>query len=312
MILSVSRRTDIPAFYTPWFLNRLRERFVPVRNPMNPRRVSRISLSPDVLDGIVFWTKNPLPLLPHLGELGDIPFYFQFTLTSYGRDIEPGVPSKNDFLVPALREIAETYGKERVVWRYDPILLSPRYTVEYHIRYFRALAEKFADSTDLCTISFLDTYRNSEKRFAPQGIRPPDPDEIDVLLTAFAEISRDTGITIKTCAEDGDYSAYGIGHAACIDKERLEKISARALRLLRDKNQRSACGCYESIDIGAYNTCPHGCIYCYANYIPSTVAKNHAAHDPLSPLLFGSLSEKDIVTGRKCVSCCADSQIGLE
>lgn len=311
MILSVSRRTDIPAFYTPWFLNRMRAGFVLARNPMNPHRVSRIPLSPDVLDGIVFWTKNPVPLLPHLGELGDIPFYFQFTLTSYGRDIEPGVPSKNDVLVPALREIAKTYGRERVVWRYDPILLSPKYTVDWHIRYFRALAEKLADSTELCTISFLDYYRNSGKRFSPHGIRTPESDEMDELLTAFAGIARKNGISIQTCAEDGDYSAYGIGHAACIDKDRLERIGGHSLSLTRDKNQRSACGCFESIDIGAYNTCPHGCVYCYANYIPTTVSKNQAAHDPLSPLLFGTIGEGDIITERKCVSCRADGQISF-
>ncbi|MBQ4354061.1 MAG: DUF1848 domain-containing protein [Clostridia bacterium] len=302
MILSVSRRTDIPAFFSPWFFRRLNEGFVLVRNPMNPHRISRVPLTPDVLDGIVFWTKNPVPMLPYLEKLTSVPFYIQCTLTSCGQDLEPGVPSKSDVLIPALCEIASVYGKERTVWRYDPILLSPKYTVDYHIRYFAKMAQRLAGTTTLCILSFLDLYRHSDKRFSPHGIRPPDQKEIGILLTEFMRISRETGIALRTCAEEGDYSAYGILPASCIDKERLERIGGHSLSVPKDKNQRPACACDESIDIGAYNTCPHGCVYCYANYIPSAVSKNRALHDPSSPLLFGAVGEDDIITDRKCRS----------
>ena len=142
MIISASRRTDIPNYYSEWFFNRIKEGYVLVRNPMNISQVSKISLSPDVVDGIVFWTKNPLPILDRLEELREYTYYFQFTLTPYGKDVEPNVPSKNDLIIPSFRKLSERIGKERVVWRYDPILFNDKYTMDYHIKYFKALAAK--------------------------------------------------------------------------------------------------------------------------------------------------------------------------
>ena len=162
MIISASRRTDIPAYYADWFYNRIREGFVCVRNPMNFHQVSRISLSPDVVDGIVFWTKNPLPLMSRLEELREYPFYFQFTLTPYGKDVEPGVPSKNDVILPAFQELSRRIGPERVIWRYDPILFTDRYTMDYHITFFSQLARRLESYTRKCIISFVDLYRNTQ------------------------------------------------------------------------------------------------------------------------------------------------------
>lgn len=302
VILSVSRRTDIPALYMPWFMNRLREGFVLVRNPMNPRNVSRIPLGDDVLDAIVFWTKNPTGLYGHLDEISRIPFMIQFTMTSYGRDIEPNVPSKNDVLIPLFRKIAEKYGSERLVWRYDPILISPKYTVDYHIRYFTKMARLLEGATDQCTISFLDYYRGTEKRLSPMGIRAPEKHEIEEILASVSKSARECGITVRTCSENGDYSAYGVEHASCIDKARLERITGCPLGIVRDKNQRTDCGCFESIDIGAYNSCSNGCAYCYANYSPSVIPKNRAMHDENSPLLFGCIGEEDRISDRVCRS----------
>ena len=161
MIVSASRRTDIPAYYSEWFFRRLEAGFVCVRNPRNPHQVSEIPLSPDVIDGIVFWTKNPIPMLPYLDRLRDYPYYFQFTLNPYGTDIERNVPSKNNIVIPAFQRLSSEIGKARVVWRYDPILLTEKYSMEYHITYFRLLADRLADYTEKCTVlSLIHIYKH--------------------------------------------------------------------------------------------------------------------------------------------------------
>ncbi len=250
MIISASRRTDIPAYYTEWFFNRLREGYVLTRNPMNFHQISKISLSPDVVDAIVFWTKNPTPMLLRLNELKDYPFYFQFTLTPYGPEIETGLPSKNQVIIPSFQRLAGEIGRERVVWRYDPIFFSEQYSMEYHCRYFRVLASKLSPYTEKCTVSFLDLYRNTERNLKPFGFVPDDLKRQTELLERFAEIAREYGIALDTCAEVQDFGHLGIGHAHCIDKERIERIGGSKLKVGRDNNQRGACGCVSSIDIG--------------------------------------------------------------
>ena len=303
MIISASRRTDIPAYYSEWFWNRLREGYVLVRNPMNPHRVSRIALSSDVVDGIVFWTKNSIPMMDKLDALRDYPFYIQFTLTPYEKDVECALPPKREVLIPALRRLSEWIGKERIVWRYDPILLNDKYTVDHHIRTFRSMCDSLSGYTDACTISFLDLYRNMRGRIDPLGIRPPTAGQADEIACRFAEIAREYDLLINTCAEDGDYSRWGIGHGACIDADRLSRIGGVPLKVGRDKNQRSSCGCAESIDIGTYHTCANGCVYCYANHSPSLTARSIAAYDPLSPLLCGKITEEDVISEREMKSC---------
>lgn len=299
MIISASRRTDIPAYYADWFFRRLKEEYVLVRNPMNPHRVSRISLSPDVVDGIVFWTKNPTPMIDRLDTLRDYAYYFQFTLTPYGEDVEQNLPSKWKVLIPAFRHLSEKIGAARVVWRYDPILIHEHYTVQYHIDVFRWMCDRLAGCTDTCIISFLDLYRNIKSRIVPLGIRPPTADETEEIAGSFAETAREYGILINTCAEDGDCSRYGIGHSACIDAERLSRIGGIPLVIGRDKNQRGACGCVESIDIGTYHTCANGCVYCYANHSHALVARSTAAYDPASPVLCSQITETDVIAERE-------------
>ncbi len=303
MIISASRRTDIPSFYSEWFFQRLKEQYVLVRNPVNPHLISRISLSPDVVDGIVFWTKNPLPMLDRLSELEKYPFYFQFTLTAYGKDIEPNLPSKNTVIIPAFQQLSRRIGKHRVIWRYDPIFFNEVYTMEYHCRYFRVLASKLGAFTEKCTVSFLDPYKSIAKSIQSLKIQAETEKQQYELLQRFSRIAQNAGITIDTCAEPADFSNLGIPHACCIDRQRLERIGQWKLSLGKDPNQRKECGCISSIDIGAYNTCKSGCLYCYANSAPGLVIKNTQNHNPLLPLLFGQIGTNDIVKDRKMKSC---------
>lgn len=310
MILSASRRTDIPTHYSDWFYNRIKEGFVYVRNPMNIHQIGKIALSPDVVDGIVFWTKNPSPMIDRLDELRDYICYFQFTLNAYGKDVEPNVPSKNDIVIPSFQKLSQKIGKDKVVWRYDPILFNENYTMEYHIKYFKILVDKLAGYTEKCTVSFLDLYRNTQRNTAQLGIVNPTFQQKKGLMQQFSEIAKAAGIYIDTCAEDIDLSKFEIRHAHCIDKERFERLGDYKLTVEKDKNQRPECGCIASIDIGAYNTCKNGCLYCYANFSQNTVSKNYSLHDPNSPLLFGTVTDIDVIKVRD-VKSCKDYQMNI-
>ena len=302
MIISASRRTDIPTYYSEWFFNRLREGDVLVRNPMNARQISRISLSPEAVDGIVFWTKNPVPMLSRLGELEPYPYYFQFTLTAYGRDVEPNLPGKNGVLIPAFQELSRMAGRERVVWRYDPIFLSDRYTVEYHCRYFRVLAAKLGEYTEKCTVSFLDFYRSTARNMRSLHIREMTAAQQREMMERFSEIAGEYGLYIDTCSEAISLEDLGISHANCVDRERLERIGGYRLKVGRDRTQRKECGCAASVDIGAYDTCGNGCLYCYATDSPPRAAERVRAHRPDSPILFGTVGPEDVIREREAVS----------
>lgn len=310
MIISASRRTDIPSFYSDWLYNRLKEKYVLVRNPMNAHQVSRIDLSPDVVDAIVFWTKNPVPMMKRLDELADYNYYFQFTLSAYGPEVETNLPSKNKVIIPGFQRLSQEIGKERVVWRYDPIFFSEQYTMEYHCRYFKVLASKLGGYTEKCTVSFLDLYRNTERNMRPLNLIRDTYQMQMELLERFVEIAREYGLSIDTCAETNDFTQVGVGRASCIDRERIERIGGFRLNVDKDTNQRAACGCVSSIDIGAYNTCQNGCLYCYANYIRGIVSENYGRHNPRSPLLFGEIGERDVIKERK-VKSLAESQMRL-
>ena len=297
MIISASRRTDIPNYYSDWFYNRIKEGFVYVRNPFNYRQITKISLSPDVTDGIVFWTKNPIPMLNRLEEIKNFPYYFQFTLNSYGGDIEPNVPPKNEIIIPAFIKLSEKIGRERIVWRYDPIFLTEKYNILYHTRKFAETAEKLAPYTDKCTISFLDLYRNIKSDVKAVNIRVPDNDEIFEIAEKFSEIAESFNLKIDTCAEKINLEKFGIGHARCVDAERFLKIAGYNLDVKKDKNQRAECGCAESVDIGLYNSCLNGCKYCYASRGASCLEINKQS-DVSSPLLSGKVGFEDFVNER--------------
>lgn len=302
MIISASRRTDIPAYYSEWFFNCIKEGYAFVRNPMNLQQISKVNLSSDVVDAIVFWTKNPTPMLDRLDELKDYKYYFQFTLNSYGKDIEPNVPSKNEVIIPSFINLSKKIGKEKVIWRYDPILLNKKYTMDYHVKYFELLASKLSKYTEKCTISFIDYYKKIDKNIKLLNIVIPTLDQQIELIQRFSQIAKNYGIIIDTCAENSNFDKYNVKHAHCIDKDRIKKICGYSLKLNKDKNQREACGCVESIDIGMYNTCRHECIYCYANYSKNIVNNNYNIYNPLSPLLCGKITDSDVIKEREVKS----------
>lgn len=302
MIVSASRRTDIPTYYSDWFFNRIKEGYVLVRNPMNITQVSRISLSKDIVDGIVFWTKNPIPMMERLDEIKDYPYYFQFTLNAYGKDVEPHVPSKNQYIIPAFQRLSQKIGKERLIWRYDPIFFNDIYTMEYHCKYFEALASKLYRYTNQCTISFIDYYKKTERNAKSLHMVEISLREKLELMERISSIASKYGLFINTCVEEIDLSKFGITHAHCIDKKRLEKIGGFSLVVGKDRNQRLECGCIESIDIGMYHTCKNGCLYCYANFNDKTACSNFEKHHSNSPLLYGELSSEDVVKERKMTS----------
>ena len=297
MILSVSRRTDIPAFYSDWFYNRIREGQVCVRNPMNRHQVSKIRLSPDVIDCIVFWSKNPAPMLPRLDELADYMYYFQFTVTPYDRELEKGLLQK-EIIIDTFRRLSDRIGPKRVIWRYDPILFSQSMDVQYHLLGFESIAKRLASCTQTCVISFVDLYQKTRRNLRETTVREPSADEITRLAAGLAAIASSYGIRIQSCAERIDLEPMDIRHGRCIDRILIEGLLGCRLEVAKDRNQRPECGCVQSVDIGAYDTCSHGCLYCYANTDTKTVCRNRGLHDPLSPLLIGRMEEGDVVKER--------------
>lgn len=309
MILSVSRRTDIPNYYFDWFYNRIKEGFLYVKNPFNPHQISRIELSPDLIDCIVFWTKNPEPMMARLYELDDYAYYFQFTLTGYGRDIEPNVPHKKEKIIPVFQRLSDTVGSSRVVWRYDPILFNDIYTEEYHLKAFEQIAGALEGYTKKCVISFADTYAKNRAAMKILGIREPfledgceDSDSyrnLKIFAAKLSEIAHRNGMEIATCAEKIDLSDCGIAHSSCIDQLLVEEITGHAVDVGKDKNQRAECGCVESVEVGTYHTCLNGCKYCYANDSHEKAERNFKAYDANSPLLCGRIEDGDKITERK-------------
>ena len=311
MILSASRRTDIPNYYSEWLARRFRAGFLCVRNPMNFRQVSRIALNPDVIDCIVFWTKNPAPMLPYLDEYRRYMYYFQFTLTGYGKDIEPGLPDKRRILIPAFCELADRIGRDRVIWRYDPIFLSDHYTLDYHVKAFTQIAEALAGRTRRVVISFLDDYEKTKRNMKGINIQGLTKEKMRRLAHSFAVIAGRYGMEIQTCAEKIDLSEYGITHGACIDREYIEHLLGCRLRAGKDHGQRPECRCMESVEIGSYHTCRNGCRYCYANFSDGRVQARIRDFDVDSPILCGKMEPEDRITERK-MKTLRENQMTLE
>ena len=301
MILSVSRRTDIPNYYSEWFINRIREGYLYVRNPMNTHQISRIVLSPELVDCIVFWTKNPEPMLSRLEELDAYPYYFQFTLTGYNSDMEYHIPDKK-IMISIFQKLSHKIGRERVIWRYDPIIFTDKYNPKFHLNTFEQMAKELHGYTSKCVISFVDLYTKIQKNM--RTFKAFFLTENDLLLFAreISAIASRYDMKVATCAESIDLSSCGIEHNCCIDKELMEQIIGCKMKVDKDKNQRKECGCMESIDIGTYNTCKNGCQYCYANYSMESVSQNCKQYDVHSPLLCGRVTEDDKITERKVKS----------
>ena len=301
MILSVSRRTDIPAFYSEWFFNRLKEGFVLVRNPMSYHQVSRVKLTPDVIDCIVFWTKDPSKMLDKLHLLNKYKYYFQITINPYEQHMEKRV-SHPDRVIKSFQEISSKIGIDRVIWRYDPIILTKEMNLDYHTTNFDKIASKLSGYTKRCIISFVDNYRKTERNMK-SIVQEDITSEIMLRIgEKFAEIGDKYNLKISTCSEIIDLSAVGIEHAKCIDDRLISQIIGESLVIAKDKNQREECGCVTSIDIGAYNTCKHGCLYCYANFSENAMINNAKKHYKNSPMLIGNIEPDDKIKDRKMES----------
>lgn len=298
MILSVSRRTDIPAFYSEWFFNRIKEGFVYVRNPLNIHMVSRVPLTPELIDCIVFWSKNPAPMLDRLDELKGYMYYFQYTINPYNKSMECNVPQKHDG-IETFQRLSDKIGPKRVIWRYDPILFTESMDMNYHIQYFEEIAKRLKGYTNTCVISFVDLYKKTQRNLKDTTARELTINEMMSLAGNLFNISQKYGMTIQTCAEDIALEQIGIEHGRCIDDVLIEDLLGVKLVVAKDGNQRKECGCVQSIDIGEYNTCGHCCKYCYANFDNNIVTKNRQFHNPKSPLLTGELKENDKVVDRK-------------
>lgn len=290
MILNISGRTDIVAFYTPWLLNRMKEGFVDVRNPFYPKKVSRIYFQ-DV-EMIVFCTKNPLPILPHLKDI-KIPFIFQVTLTPYKEDVEPNVPNKKK-IVETILEISRVIGKENVYVRYDPILINEKYTIDYHIDAFKKLCCLLEGNVEHIIISFLDIYKNVQKNQSFLHLKEITKEDIEKIGKSFSKIASEHGIIVQSCYE-GDLSIYGVLNIPCVSKELAYKRTGKKY----PKWNARDCGCVAMVDIGEYNTCNHLCKYCYANYDEKQVKNSLPKHDKDSSLLIGHLKEEDEIKIRK-------------
>lgn len=300
MILSVSRRTDIPAFYSQWFIHRLNAGEVYIRNPFNPKQVTHLIIPPENVDCIVFWTKNPAPLISrrNLLESFSIPYYFLFTITPYGRDIEPGLPAVAK-LITTFVNLSKIIGSERVIWRYDPIIFTQERDENYHLNRFAAMCDRLAGNTHRCIVSFFAPYKKVLKNCQDLTIHLPDPDRIYRMLVRMKEIADNYSIELRSCATAEDYSEFGIEPSACIDSNLISRITGKPIPYKKDPSQRKECRCTRSIDIGAYNTCAHGCLYCYANTNHKKAYENLIHHDPLSPTLTGNVSEGDTVTRKE-------------
>ncbi len=290
MIINTGQRTDIPAFYSEWFANRLKAGFVCVRNPYNPSQVSRYRLDPAVVDVIGFCTKNPAPMFAYMDLLQNYGQYWFVTITPYGRDIEPYVPDKqrllNDFQILSAR-----VGVDSIGWRYDPIFLSARYTPEYHIRAFEQMASALDGATKTVVISFIDLYPKVKRNF-PEAAEVSAEQRL-ALGKEIIRIAASHGMTVKPCAEGDELAAWGADCGGCMQLSDYEKAIGQMLHAPKKKGARAECACYLSCDIGAYNTCRHLCKYCYANAEPAEVLANSRLHDPESPFLIGGFEEGD-------------------
>ena len=296
MIINTGMRTDIPAFYSTWLLNRIKEGFVYVRNPYYQHQVTKYSLNPEVVDCLAFCTKNPHPLISHLDELDKYKQFWFVTITPYGKDIEPNVPDKKQ-VIEDFKRLSEHIGVDSVALRYDPIFINPKFDVNLHIRCFEKLLGELKGYTHDCTISFLDLYEKV-KRNAPD-LRPPNEEEQIEIAKAFARIGKENDITIHACCEKEFLVQYGIDITGCMSQEIVEKAIHGKINVPKRQSQRSVCQCVLGNDIGAYNTCAHLCKYCYANANAGLVRENMKKHNPNSPFLIGEMEAEDKVTEAK-------------
>ena len=315
MIINTGGRTDTVQYYSEWLLRRFEEGYVLARNPLYPSKVTRYELDPRTVDCVVFCSKNYAPILPRLHEITSrFNTNFQYTITAYGKDIEPGVPSIDES-VRTLLELERQVGARRICWRYDPVLLTRNYTVERHLEIFGHLASQLTGHVDRCIFSFVEIYEKL-KHNMPE-LRMMSTDEMDELARGFGSIASRHGLWLQTCATPINYEAFGIHKSGCVTLEMLGRSNGVEFRRLKHRGIRKNCGCFEMRDIGAYDSCPNGCRYCYANTNPELARRNHLSHDPASPMLLGELGPGDELTHARQTSLLVrprpeDGQLSLD
>lgn len=295
MIINVSGRTDIVAFYTDWFMNGYKEGYIDVRNPFYPKQVSRILFS-DV-DAIMFCTKNPIPIIGRLREINK-PILFHITLTPYKKDIEPNVPPKG-LIIKSIKKISEIVGINNIYIRYDPIFLSDKYTIEYHIKSFDNMCKLLNGYVKHFIVSFIDDYKNVRNNLGELKLREFTENDYKTIGINFINSVNKYGMTVQTCAEEYNLIEYGFIKDECLSGNIAYKLTGKTNFKKWKARGKVPCNCIEMIDIGVYNSCQHFCKYCYANYDEKKVIDNYKKHNPNSSLLIGEINKNDIIKQRK-------------
>lgn len=297
MIINTGQRTDIPAFYSKWFMNRIREGFVLVRNPFYPELVTKYRLDPEVVDVIGFCTKNPRPMLPYLDELKPFGQFWYVSITGFEKDLEPNVPPI-DQVIEDFKYLSQKVGKQAMGWRYTPIIVNEKYTVERHIKTFEHIAKELSGYTTLAVFCFVDLYDKLKKNH-PE-IQDCSDEEKITLAKAFLEIAKKYNLDLRLCSKEKWLASYGIDTLGCMRIEDYERSISSPLEIKKKMEARKGyCACYLSNDIGSYNSCLHLCTYCYANGSKETILRNYHNHDDNSPLLIGHLNQNDKVKDAK-------------
>lgn len=295
MILNVSGRTDIVAFYSEWFMNRYRKGFVDVRNPFNQKLVSRIYF--EDVDAIMFCTKNPIPILDYLKEI-DKPILFHVTLTPYKNDIEPNVSPKGK-IIEAIKKLSDIVGIDNLYIRYDPIFLSDKYNIEYHKKAFDNMCRLLNGYVKQIIISFIDDYKNVRKNNNILNIKKFTDNHYKEIGISFSKSANKYNMTVQTCFEDKNLVEYGFIKKDCLSHELAFKLTGKTNFKSWKARKEKKCNCVEMVDIGVYNSCRHFCKYCYANYDEVKVIDNYKNHDENSSLLIGHIKDDDIIKIRK-------------
>jgi len=293
MVLMVSGRCDIVAYYTPWFLNRLKDGYVMSRNPFNKKLVSKIDFKN--VDLILFCTKNPLPIIDHLKEINK-PILFHVTLTPYKKDIEVNVIDKNK-IIDGIKRISKIIGKENIVVRYDPIFISDKYNIVYHKKAFEKLCNLLDGYIKKIIVSFIDDYKNVRKNYNVLKYKQLKEDDYKEIGTFFSSVAKSHNITVQTCAEQRNLVEYGFEQGECISQEAAYILTGKKFKKQKIRPNVN-CQCIETVDIGQYNTCNHLCKYCYSNFDESQIKQNMLKHDINSPLLIGNIEDDDIIKER--------------
>lgn len=293
MILNVSGRCDIVAFYSEWFMRRYREGYVDVRNPFNPKLISRISF--DNVDLILFCTKNPIPILDKIKEI-DKPILFHVTITPYKEEIEPNVKEKSK-IIEAVKALSNILGKDRLTIRYDPVFLNDKYTLDYHVKAFDRLCFLLDGYVSKILISFIDDYKNVRKNGDVLKYREFTENDYKVIGKSFSKIAKEHGMVVHTCFEDRNLVEYGFVKDECLSHELAFKLTGKTYKNWTARKEKK-CNCVQMVDIGVYNSCKHFCKYCYANYDEDKVISNFNNHYEDSSLLVGKIEEDDVIKKR--------------